>query len=293
MFRYFFRSICTFSFWRYALFSAEALGKLLATIGAIYLFMELMDFLSIYTKDRYSSFAIIPIIAVAVLFVVVTRRPVARVSYKAPHRDYRFEVKIGDIFAENADVVISTNTTFDTDMASGLIAVDSLQGQLAIQVFQGNTDEIDRQLAEGLRQHPHVIRADAKGKKEEFPIGTVAKVTAPGRIYYFVAMSRLNEHGTARSTLHDIDDALEGLWKFVGDQGELRPIAIPLMGTGRGRVELPRKKMIERIAQSFADASRDKIFSNRLAILVRPQDAENFGVNLFEVRDYLVRSLHT
>jgi hypothetical protein len=291
--RYFFRSICTFSFWRYALFSAEALSKLLATIGAIYLFMELMDFLHIYTKDQYSSLAIIPITVAALLFVIVTRRPVSRVTYKAPQRDYRFEVKIGDIFAENADIVISSSTTFDTDMSKGLIAVESLQGQLALQVFQGNTTEIDRQLSEGLRRYEHVLRADAKGKKEEYPIGTVSKVTAAGRIFYFVAMSRLNEHGTARSTLHDIDDALEGLWRFIGDQGELRNLAIPLLGTGRGRIELPRKKMIERIAQSFADASRDRIFSNKLTILVHPQDAENFGVNLFEVRDYLIRSLHT
>jgi hypothetical protein len=64
------------------------------------------------------------------------------------------------------------------------------------------------------------------------------------------------------------------------------------MGTGRGRVDLSRKKMIERIAQSFADASKEKIFSNKLVIIVRPQDAENFNVNLFEVRDYLARSLH-
>ncbi len=59
--KYFFKSVATFSFWRYALFSAEALAKLLATIGAVYLFMELMDFLHIYTKDEYSSYAIFPI----------------------------------------------------------------------------------------------------------------------------------------------------------------------------------------------------------------------------------------
>jgi hypothetical protein len=50
--------------------------------------------------------------------------------------------------------------------------------------------------------------------------------------------------------------------------------------------------MIERIAQSFADASKEKLVSNGLVIVVRPQDADSFGINLFEVRDYLVRSLH-
>ena len=151
---------------------------------------------------------------------------------------------------------------------------------------------IDDQLDRSLSKTPHSLRSAAPGKKKEYPIGTVAIVTTAGRNFYFVAMSRLNDHGTAQSSLRDIEDALDGLWRFVAEQGELRRLVMPLMGTGRGRINLPRKKMVERIAQSFADASKDKIFSNQLVIVVRPQDADNFGVNLFEVRDYLSRSLH-
>lgn len=290
--RYFLRSVCTYSFWRYALFSGEALAALLAWVGGIYLFMEILDFLSIYTRDRYSRFAIIPILVVAALIVIFTRRPVSRVSYRVPGRDYRFEVKIADLFAEPCDLVISSNTTFDTDIASGLIAADSLQGQLTLRVFEGNTAEIDRQIEEGLRGLKSRPRNDAPGRKKEYPIGTVVPVRIPGRTFYFVAMSRLNSHGTASSTLRGIEESLDKLWAFVAEQGELRDLAIPLMGTGRGRLDLPRKKMVEKIAQSFADASRERVFSNRLLVVVRPQDAENFGVNLFEVRDYLARSLH-
>jgi hypothetical protein len=290
--RYFLKSIATFSFWKYAVFSAEAAGKLLAVVGALYLFMEVMDFLSIYTKDHYSKYAIIPIFLFALGYVVITRRPASRVSYKMPQKDCTLEVKIGDIFTETGDAVISANTTFDADISGGLISANSLQGQLALRVFQGNTAEIDRQLNAQLAHVEGVDRPDAPGKKKEFPIGTVAKVTTPGRSFYFVAMSRLNEHGTAKSTVRNIEDALAGLWQFVTDQGELRTLIIPLMGTGRGRIELPRKKVIERIAQSFADASKEKIFTNRLKIVIRPEDAESFALNLFEVRDYLTRSLH-
>jgi hypothetical protein len=291
--RYFLKSIATFSFWKYAVFSADAAGKLLAVVGTLYLFMEVMDFLSIYTKDHYSKYAIIPIFLFAFVYVVVTRRPVSRVSYKMPQKDCTLEVKIGDLFAEAGDIVISTSTTFDTNISSGLISADSLQGQLALRVFQGNTSEIDRQLDSQLKKVASVDRADAPGKKREYPIGTVAKVMTPNRNFYFVAMSRLNEYGTAKATVRNIEDALSGLWQFVTDQGELRTLVIPLMGTGRGRIELPRKKVIERIAQSFADASKEKIFSNRLKVMVRPEDAEHFALNLFEVRDYLTRSLHT
>lgn len=255
--------------------------------------MDLLDFLSIYTRDKYGEFAIVLILLAALLVVVFTRRPVGRVSYRAAGKDYRIDVKIADLFAEPGDLVISSNTTFDTDIASGLINVDSVQGQLSVRLFDGNTAEIDRQLTESLKGVAHRMRKNAPGKEREYPIGTVAPVRIPGRTFYFVAMSRLNDQGTAQSSVRDIEEALEKLWAFVATSGELRDVAIPLMGTGRGRVPLPRKKMVERIAQSFADASREKVFSNRLAVIVRPADAENFGLNLFEVRDYLVRSLHT
>jgi hypothetical protein len=78
----------------------------------------------------------------------------------------------------------------------------------------------------------------------------------------------------------------------VGHQGEIGDLAIPALGTGRGRLELPRRKVIELIAQSFADASRDKVFANKLAIVVHPEDAKRYEVNLFQVRDYLALSLH-
>jgi hypothetical protein len=64
------------------------------------------------------------------------------------------------------------------------------------------------------------------------------------------------------------------------------------MGTGRGRTGYPRKKMSERIAQSFVDGSQNQIFANRLSIVIRPEDAENFGVNLYQIRDYLMQGIH-
>jgi len=58
--------------------------KLFAVVGALYSFMEIMDFLSIYTKDHYSKYAIVPIVLAALAYVIFTRRPVSKVSYKDP-----------------------------------------------------------------------------------------------------------------------------------------------------------------------------------------------------------------
>lgn len=289
--KYFFKSVLTFSFWRYALLSREALAGIFAVMGVLYAFMEMLDFFNIYTKDKYSAYFIILMAAISILYVIITRRPITRISYKMPGKDYVIEVRIGDIFSGTNDVIISTNTTFDTNMANGLIATDSLQGQVATRFFQANTDEIDRQLNCELAKAKGTPRPDAPGKTMEYPIGTVARVKTHGRTFYFVAMSRLNAKGTAGATLREVEDALSSLWEFILTHGELRNLSVPLMGTGRGRTGFPRKKMSERIAQSFADGSKDHVFSNRLSIVIRPEDAESFGVNLYQIRDYLVQGL--
>ena len=290
--KYFFKSIATFSFWRYAILSGEAFAKILAVVGFQYVLMDMADFFSIYTKDRYSHYAVLLMAALAVGWVLVTRRPIIRFSYKLPGKDLTVEVQIGDLFDGANDVIVSTNTTFDTDMAGGLIDTDSIQGQVATKFFNANTAEIDRQLDLDLSGLQGMPRADAKGKNVEYPIGTVARVKSHNRTFYFVAMSRLNTQGNASSSPRNIEDALEATWTFVRTNGSLRNLSIPLMGTGRGRTGIPRKKMVERIAQSFVDGAKDQIFSNRLSIVIRPQDAEDSVINLYEIRDYLVHGLH-
>lgn len=291
--RYWLDAIKTLSYWRYALFSGEAIAKFLSAIGVLYLLVDVADAFKVYTKDKYSHYGLFFLVIPAIIFVMFTRRPVSRVTYKVPKKDYSFEVKIGDLFKEPGEVIISSNTTFDTDMSTGLIATSSLQGQVATRFFNGQTVEIDRQIEASLARETFIINEDRPGKKKQYPLGTVARVSAHGKNFYFVAMSHMNADGTAYSDVRMMDEALESLWDNIARKAEHGDIIMPLMGTGRGRVPLPRKKVIERIAQSFAYASQDKTFSNKLTIMVRPEDASKFSLNLFQVRDYLSQSLHT
>jgi low affinity Fe/Cu permease len=290
---YVLRSIITWSFWRYSLFSKGAIISIFSITGAIYLGIEMLDFFNMYTKDKYSKYSIFIIFLASIIITIFTRRPVSRISYKIPKKDFSYEVIIGDLLdTKCTNVVISTNTTFDTDIASGLIAPDSLQGQLAFHYFNSNTAEMDRQIDESLKNMEGQDHPAGKGKKKRYPIGTIAKLQAHGKTFFFIAMSELNPEGNARSSVKMVDEAIEALWTYIAERGELADVAMPIMGTGRGRIQLSRTKMVERIAQSFADASAERIFSNRLAIYIHPNDATKHAVNLFEIRDYLAMSLH-
>lgn len=290
--KYFFESIRTWAYWRYAVFSGEAIGKFFAVVGVLYLCVDLADAFNIYKKDRHSYYGLIILVILALAYVLSTRRPISRVCYKIPQRDFAVEVLIGDLFKIPGEVVISTSSTFDTDMSSGLIAVTSLQGQLATNYFNGQTTEIDRQIEQSLSRDQFTVNDKRPGKKKEYPIGTVARVSAHSKNFYLVAMSHMDESGNASSDLKMIDEALERLWANLASKAEIGDIVMPLMGTGRGRVAYPRKKMIERIAQSFTDACNQRAFSSKLIIVVRPDDASKFSLNLFQVRDYLGQSLH-
>jgi len=129
--RFWWETVGSLSYWRYALFSGEAVAKFFGTVGVLYMLVDIADAFKVYTKDRYSHFGLIFIIIPAVLFVLFTRRPISKVTYKVPKKDYMYEVKIGDLFKERGEVIISSNSTFDTNMASGLISTASLQGQVA------------------------------------------------------------------------------------------------------------------------------------------------------------------
>ena len=290
--KYFFESIRTRAYWRYALFSAEAIGKFFGVVGILYLCVDLADAFNIYKKDRYSYYGLIILVLLALAYVLSTRRPLSRVTYKIPQKDFAVEVLIGDLFKIPGEVVISTSSTFDTDMASGLIAVSSLQGQLATNYFNGQTTEIDRQIELSLDKESFIVNEKRPGKKKEYPIGTVARVGSHNKNFYLVAMSHMDENRSAHSDLKMVDQALEKLWVNLASKAEVGDIVMPLMGTGRGRVAYPRKKMIERIAQSFTNACSERAFSNKLIIVVRPEDASKFSLNLFQVRDYLGQSLY-
>lgn len=255
--------------------------------------VEMLDFFGMYTRDQYGRYAILVILAVAIGLAISTRRPVSRVAYKIPKRDFSYEVVVGDILDTKCpNVVISTNATFDTDIAGGLIAPDSLQGQLTFRYFNANTEEMDRQIRPSLRTEKAAAHPSGRGKKKRYPIGTVAKVEANGKSFFLVAMSELNSNGNAQSNVRMIDTSLEMLWAYIAEKGELGDVAIPVIGTGRGRINLSRKKMVERIAQSFAEGSTERVFSNCLMIYIHPHDATKHGVNLFEIREYLSQSLH-
>lgn len=284
---YYLRSFRTKSYWVYALWSVDSIKTFMAVVGGIWLFVDILSTLKVFDKDKFPLWYLIPIAVIGVFVVIITRRPVKKITYKYPGQDLKIEVRIDNLFEVPGQKVISTNTTFDTDIAGGIISPNSLQGQFTEKFFQGNLPALDAELNRGLSGSPFTQIQKQAGKTNRYDFGTTVKFNLSGQFFYWFAMADLNQNNTAKTTLKNVQQALDGLWEFMENKGEKLTTVIPLIGSGLGRLATSRKKLIAIIAQSFINASENQIFSDRLIIVVNPTDVEKSGLNLFEAKDLL------
>ncbi|UNY98354.1 DUF6430 domain-containing protein [Zhouia spongiae] len=275
--KYFFNSILSKAYWRY-IFSIDGIKSILAIYGFIWLIIESLDFFNVYTRDQYANYAFFIFIVIATLISILLKRPIKSILIPLKGHDFNLEVRIADLFDVSGAAVISSNTVFEADVASGKISVNSLQGQFTAKYFTGNQNKLIEDINEELKE----IDVDAP-----YPMGTTIPIHTHGKTFYFTAMAVLGENGNASSTVTDIKNALDGLWKYVRNSGELQELAVPVIGTGRGRIKMTRKKMIALIAESFVKESINNKFTEKLIITVRPEDADNFGINLYDIKDHL------
>lgn len=275
--KYIFNSIFSTAYWRY-IFSLDGLKSILAIFGSIWLVLETLDFFKVYTRDQYGAYAFFIFLILSILISILLKRPIKSITIPFPEHDFTIEVRIADLFDISGTTMISTNTVFEADVAGNKIAVDSLQGQFTAKYYTGNQVELIHKIDEELKK----LNATSP-----YPFGTTIPIHTHGKTFYFNAMSKLGEGGNASSSVSEIQAALNGLWKYVGEKGELLELVVPVVGTGRGRVKISRKKMIALIAESFTKASVQSKFSEKLIIAVRPEDAKNFGINLYDIKDHL------
>ncbi len=280
--KYFLESIFSKAYWQYVLLSKSGIESILAIFGFFYLLIEALDFFSIYTRDKYASFSFFIFLILSIILSIILRRPINSIIIVLPKEDLKIEVRIANLFEVSGAIMISTNTEFESDVAGGKIAPDSLQGQFTAKYFTGNQIELISNINKFL---------DGIEGSSPYPIGTVVPISTHGKTFYYTAMSELNENGNAFTTTANIKEALTGLWKYVIEAGELQELVLPVIGTGRGRLLISRKKMINIIVESFAEYSEISKFTDKLIIVIRPEDASKFGVNLYDIKDSIKHSL--
>ena len=267
------------------LFSVGGLRDALGFYGSAWLLIETATY---FSQDGAAFQAAAqpffwPLIAAGFVFALVRAVPPLSVSARIPDIDVELEVRVGDVFGAVGAKVVSVTTCFET--SSERIAADSMQGQFT-ERFYDSPAHLGADIEQAL-QGVQTTDTTASGRSV-YPLGTVAKVAAKGQLFYLLALTTMNEHGTARASLDDVRSALPALWRFIEDQGELSTIVIGVLGGGRGRVRATREEIVRTILRSFVAACASSRFSERLCVVIHPADyRRHFRQGLDELGRYL------
>ena len=221
------------------------------------------------------------------LFAVGRHRPIRSIKHRVNGRDVAIEVRVGDIFGLEGSIVIGTNSTFDTKTDGKIIALESLQGQFTERYYD-NEDHLDGDIDNSIAHEPFTELKDRRrGKTKRYLIGTVAKLTTNERMAYMVAIAHMNKDGVAQGSWKDITECLGKLWYFIGEQGDMKPVLMPVLGTKYARITATREMVIREIINSFIAACSEKRISEKLVIVVSEKDYIEHQIELDEIDRYL------
>ena len=239
-----------------------------------------------WTRGNWPLFFLYVVVAVSC--AIVRCSPTPLVSCRLNERDVSIEIRVDDIFNIEGAFVISTNTTFDTEISNDLISEDSLQGQFTLNYYRKKVKYLDHDLEEKLKNQKFTLMEDnRKGKKKRYELGTVVKLQPENQVTYLIAVADMNEHGVATGSFEKIIECLGKLWHYIGEQGDLGPLVVPVLGTGRARINVPREVMIREIIKSFITACAEKKFSEKLTIVISRNDYREHNIDLHELGNYL------
>ncbi len=280
--------------WGKCLFSVNAFTACFSAFGILWLAVELATFFFPNTilydqktvpqviRDSWFIFAITGFAA-----AIWRCRPHLSIAAKLNGRDVTVEIAIGNAFSYSGSLVVGSNTTFDTQVSKELISEDSIQG-LFTKKYYSNVAQLDSEITGALSGIIcKELTGTRKGKSKKYPMGQCVKVNPKNRTAYFIAIADINEHGVATSSFNNLKESLASLWVFIGERGVKDSIVAPVLGSGFSRLPQTREEIVREMIKSFLAACSEKTFTDKLTIVLHPQDVTKHKISLKKLGDFL------
>lgn len=225
--------------------------------------------------------------AIAIIITIIQRFPHNSICQALSSPDSAIEIKIGDIFDEDAHLVIGFNDIFDTELGE-IIKPSSVQGQFLTRIYGSNLTRLDSELETALQPYSHLQIEESnkvKGKTWRYPIGTTITLGSHDKRYFLIAYGYMNNDLTVHSNSDYIWTSLSNLWKEVRLRGHGMNIAIPIIGADLARTGLPRMALAKLIITSFIVASKEKYVTRKVTVMIFPKDLDS--IDFYELGDFL------
>lgn len=253
-----------------------------ASLGAIWL---LIEFSSFFFPDLIKKGAV-PFWACLVISAIIgLTRAWPRAHYTRAFRNVgiEIEVRVGDMLAAGTDIAIASSDFLDT--CPDTVHQRSLIAQLVQRYFSGVHGNLDEQIDAFMRKQGivgHEQPGKTKGKKVQYPVGTVAVVNFASQHVYLVVAALMDADTVTKTGARDLWVSLCGLWESVDRFGSQRPITVPIWGASLARAPTSsRTALFDLLMLSFIMHNRQHKMTSRLTVMIwgadyRPDEFEHF-----------------
>lgn len=259
--------------------------------GVLQFVLALWTSLRIGDHGRWAVLLIM--ICGSLVFGILKSWPQHEVRRNFRHLDIKITVRVGDIFDQHTHMVIGVTDVFDTDTAENVVINSaSMQGQFLNRIYGDRQAQLDQDISAALSgvsvEFAEPATAKPLGKRNRYPIGTVAVLGTPERRYFLAAYSRMQNNLISVSNLDCIWHSLGSVWEAVYVYGQRKAVAIPVIGSDLARgVHINHENLVKLIVLSFVERSRRGILCKELVVVVHPKDLQD--INMLEVEAFIRR----
>jgi len=194
--------------------------------------------------------------------------PVSRIELTVPNSDSILCIEFGDLFDKKGCIAIQVNEFFDS-LLGDHVSPHSLHGQFINNLLRSQSAEFDQQISLALSAEPfeHVTRKS--GNQKKYKIGTTASIDLGPNRYLLFAFTKTDISTLkASASVHELWDALAGLWASVRIRGNGYPVYMPLVGGGLSGVGLPARNLLQILIISFSYYTKKEKIASRLTVVL-------------------------
>lgn len=194
--------------------------------------------------------------------------PVSSVELTVPNSDSVLCIEFGDIWEKTGCIAIQVNEYFDSQIGDH-VSPNSLHGQFIQKVLRSQSADFDLYVARALENVPYETVARTSGNPKKYKIGTTASIDIGPQRYLLFAFAKTDITTLkASASVHELWDALAGLWQSVTIRNNGYPVSMPLVGGGLSGVGLPAKNLLQILMTSFSYYTKKQKITSRLTIVL-------------------------
>lgn len=210
-----------------------------------------------YLDARGGDLLALMMLVFAGVFVRYVFEP-THVTFKSPGSDTKITLKYGDLFAEDAHLLIGVNEYFDGEL--GLpVSQSSLHGKFIVQNYGGSAAAFRADVDAALQATGLLPQATARAfePRNAYPIGTTIKLPNAAHSAFLMAMAKTDLGVTSKASSDPalLWVALKGGLQAVHDQGNGCPLAMPLFGNGQSGIKLEPQHLLRLLILALVDFS--------------------------------------